>query len=146
MDKLTRRAAIVAAAVSSAAVAVAAVPAVAEPDADAGLLALGAELFAIRQIWDARAEAHYSVYPNDIAYDVCNQPEADLEAALEAQIMATPAHTPRGLLFKVLLNSGFGDFPLDDELVAEIIAMTGFLPEPSHPRHPDYRKPSERRA
>jgi hypothetical protein len=140
MDKVTRRAAIVAAAVSSAAVAVAAVPAIAEPDPDAALLALGAELLAIRQTWDARAEAHYAVYPDDIAYDVCEQPEADLEAAIEAQIMATPARSPRGLLFKVLINSGFGDFPLDDLLVAEIIGMTGFRPEPSHPRHPDFKR------
>ena len=136
---LTRRAAL-AVAVSSALSAATIPTAIAAPDADADVLALAAAIMEIRKAWDARAEDHYAVYPDDMAYDICEQPEADTESVLVRQLAATPATTLHGLCIKVLIGTGFGDFAMESDLVAEVIALTGFEPEPSHPTHPGYRR------
>lgn len=138
MTNITRRTAIVGAAVSAAAVGVAALPAIIPTQgADAALLALAAELIAIRQTWDERAKGH----EDDVAYDICNQPEEPLAHAIESQIAAMVPTTLKGFCVKLLIVTGFGDYHATDELVREAMDISGFLPEPSHPMHPDYVRP-----
>lgn len=111
-----------------------------EDEQDASLIRLALEIMAIRTTWDERAAAHYAQHPGDINYDVCDQPEADLETAMCEQLKAIPARTLRGVCIKMLMDTGFGDFPLSSEIAEEAIQLAGFAPEPSHPRHPDYQR------
>lgn len=136
MTAMSRRTAI--GAVAAMAAAIPSTLAAGEPDA--ALLSLAAQIVAIRTAWDERAAAHYALHPNDLHYDICDQPEADLVSALEDQITAIRPTTLKGFCVRFLIESSFGDFNTSDELADAAIALSGFLPEPSHPRHPDYRR------
>ncbi|MEO6013511.1 MAG: hypothetical protein ABIQ30_08015 [Devosia sp.] len=132
MPNLNRRAALIGAALSSIAVAVAAVPAIANPDAK--LLALAADWVAANENWNAAAAPH----ADEVAYDMCDEPQEAIVSALEHQINATKPATSMGLVVKMLIVTGFGDFFPSDDLVTEAMELTGFLPHTMHPRHPSY--------